>query len=184
MRYLKLATSLLLIAGIAGVAGCANPAAPSHYAAEQPVLDLKQYFNGTVDAWGIVQDRSGTVIKRFKVVMTCNWEGDVGTLDEDFTYSDGTKQRRVWTVRKTGEGRFIGTADDVVGEAVGVASGNALQWKYVLALPVNGKVYHVDFDDWMYLMDQQVMLNRTQMSKFGFGVGSITLSFVKRPAAR
>lgn len=162
------------------LASCATPVVPSRYAAEKPVLDLKQYFNGTLDAWGMFQDRSGTVIKRFTVVMNCRWEGDVGTLDEDFTYSDGTRQRRVWTLRKTGEGRYVGTASDVVGEAVGITSGNALQWKYVLALPVDGKVYHVDFEDWMFLMDDRVMLNRAEMSKFGVGLGAVTLSFKKR----
>jgi len=161
--------------------GCASSIDPSHYAAEKPVLNLQQYFNGTLDAWGIFQDRSGKVVKRFTVVMQCKWNGDIGTLDEDFTYSDGTKQKRVWTLRKTGEGRFIGTAPDVIGEAIGEVSGNALHWNYVLALPVDGTTYHVNFDDWMFLMDDRVMLNRAIMSKFGFTLGTVTLSFTKRP---
>ena len=68
----------------------------------------------------------------------------------------------------------------MVGEATGEASGNALRWRYVLALPVDGKVYNVDFDDWMFLMDDKVMLNRSLMSKWGFRLGEVTLSFVKR----
>jgi hypothetical protein len=127
------------------------------------------------------QDRSGKVIKRFKVVIHCSWQGDIGTLDEDFTYSDGTTQKRIWTLKKMPDGRYIGTADDVVGEASGQVGGNALNWKYVLALPVDGNVYNVNFDDWMYLMDDQVMLNRAVMSKFGFRLGEVTLSFYKRP---
>ncbi len=178
MRYLK---SLLVSLCAFLIAGCASPVAPSHYAGQQPVLDLQQYFNGTLDAWGMFQDRSGTVVKRFTVVMKCHWDGDVGTLDEDFTYSDGTRQQRVWTLRKTGPNRFIGTAPDVVGEAVGETAGNALRWNYVLALPVDGRVYHVNFADWMFLMDQRVMLNRAEMSKFGVSLGAVTLAFVKRP---
>ena len=154
---------------------------PTDYAAEQPTLDLKTYFNGTVDAWGMFQDRSGKVIKRFTVVMHCSWDGDTGTLDEDFTYSDGTTQKRVWTLKKVGENRYIGTAGDVIGEADGKTGGNTLNWKYVLALPVDGKVYHVNFDDWMYQMDENVMLNRAVMSKFGIRLGEVTLSFRKRP---
>ena len=154
---------------------------PTDYAAEQPTLDLKTYFNGTVDAWGMFQDRSGKVIKRFTVVMHCSWDGDTGTLDEDFTYSDGTTQKRVWTLKKVGENRYIGTAGDVIGEADGKVGGNTLNWKYVLALPVDGKVYHVNFDDWMYQMDENVMLNRAVMSKFGIRLGEVTLSFRKRP---
>jgi hypothetical protein len=68
----------------------------------------------------------------------------------------------------------------VVGEAVGVASGNALNWAYTLRLPVDGKVYEVQFDDWMYLMDNRVMLNKAVMSKYGVKLGEVTLSFYKK----
>ena len=153
---------------------------PADYAAEQPALDLKTYFNGTVDAWGIFQDRSGKVVKRFTVVMECTWQGDDGVLDEAFTYSDGTTQRRVWRVRKGPDGRYTGAADDVIGQAQGQARGNALRWRYTLALPVDGRVWHVDFDDWMYLMSDKVLLNRATMSKFGLTLGEVTLSFTKR----
>ena len=176
-------TVAALSAALALLAACSTPVAPEHYAAELPALDVQRYFNGTLDAHGIFQDRSGKVVKRFSVVLRCRWEGDVGTLDEDFSYADGSKQKRVWTLRKTAPGRFTGTAADVVGEAEGVVSGNALRWKYVLALPVDGKVYHVDFEDWMFLVDERVMLNRAAMSKFGFGLGAVTLSFDKRPLA-
>ena len=162
------------------LAACSAPVQPEHYAAQLPALDLQRYFNGTLEAHGMFQDRHGTVQKRFTVVMRCHWEGEVGTLDEDFTYADGSRQKRIWTLRKTGPGRFTGSAPDVVGAAEGIVAGNALRWKYVLALDVDGTVYHVDFEDWMYLIDDRVMLNRAQMSKFGFGLGSVTLSFDKR----
>lgn len=177
MKNLK---TILFALSVVLLAGCAS-VDPSTYANQQPRLDVQQYFNGTLDAWGMFQDRSGEVVKRFRVVMKCQWKGNTGTLDEDFTYSDGTRQKRVWTLRKTGPDRFIGTAADVVGEAVGVVSGNALRWQYVLALPVNGTVYNVSMEDWMFQMDDKVMLNRAEMSKFGVKVGAVTLSFAKRP---
>jgi hypothetical protein len=37
----------------------------------------------------------------------------------------------------------------------------------------------VQFDDWMYLMDDRVMLNKAVMSKFGLRLGEVTLTFVK-----
>ncbi len=129
------------------------------------------------------QDRSGAVIKRFVVVMHCSWNGDTGILDEDFVYADGTRQKRIWTLKKTGPGRFSATAPDVVGTATGTVSGNALRWQYVLALPVDGRIIHVDMDDWMFMIDDKVMLNRTAMSKFGVGLGNVTLSFSKRRPA-
>ncbi len=166
-------------AALTALTGCAGPQV-SDYTAEKPVLDLRQYFNGTLDAWGVFTDRSGKVVKRFTVVMQCSWQGDDGVLDEDFTYSDGTKQRRIWRLKKLADGRYTGRADDVVGEATGQERGNAFNWKYTLALPVDGRVIDVQFDDWMYLMTDKVMLNKAVMSKFGFTLGEVTLSFTKR----
>ena len=168
-----LAAGALLAGGCAGVE-------PASYSAEKPVLDLKTYFNGPIDAWGVFQDRSGKVVRRFTVVMNCSWNGDTGILDEDFTYSDGTREKRVWTIRKLSEGRYSGTAGDVIGEAQGQAAGNALNWRYTLALKVDGRTWHVDFDDWMYLVDDRVMLNRATMSKFGVRLGEVLLSFTRR----
>jgi Protein of unknown function (DUF3833) len=158
--------------------GCASPQ-PSDYAAEKPVLDLKQYFNGDLVAHGIFTDRSGKVARRFVVKMTGTWQGNQGTLDERFTYSDGKTERRVWRLTDEGGGRWSGRADDVVGVAEGKAAGNALNWRYTLKLPVDDKVYEVQFDDWMYLVDDKVMLNKAVMSKFGITLGEVTLSFTK-----
>jgi hypothetical protein len=169
-----------MLAAAALLAGCAAPDV-SEYAREQPVLDMRAYFNGRVEGWGLFTDRSGKVVKRFTVAMDCRWTGDEGVLDEDFTYSDGTKQRRVWRVRKLADGRYVGRADDVVGEATGQASGNTLRWNYTLALPVEGRTWHVQMDDWMHLVDGEVLLNRTAMSKFGIHLGDVTLSFRRRP---
>jgi hypothetical protein len=159
--------------------GCASQKIDA-YGNEKPVLDLQQYFNGVLDAYGVFTDRSGTVVKRFTVVMTCTWTGDEGVLDEDFSYSDGTKQKRVWRLKKLPGGRYTGTAGDVVGVAEGQARGNAFNWTYTLALPVDGTVYNVQFDDWMYLMNDKVMLNKATMTKFGVKLGEVTLSFTKR----
>jgi len=173
---MKLLTAALLSLGLTA---CASNGV-EQYKAEQPVLDLKHYLNGTLDAWGMFQGRSGEVKKRFHVVIDARWQGDTGVLDEHFKWSDGTTSRRVWTLKRQPDGTYRGTADDVVGEAVGELSGNALRWRYVLALPVDGMTYHVDFDDWMFLMDERVMLNRSYMSKWGFNLGEVTLTFVKR----
>lgn len=161
-----------------GLTACASNGV-EQYRMQTPRLDLQQYLNGRLDAWGIFQGRSGEVKKRFHAVIDASWQGDTGTLDEHFSWSDGTTSRRVWTLVRQPDGSFRGTADDVVGTAVGTVAGNALRWQYVLALPVDGKTYHVNFDDWMFLMNDKVMLNRSYMSKWGFNLGEVTLSFVK-----
>ena len=169
---------LALLAGSAVLAGCASPQV-SHYAQQRPKLELDRYFNGRIRAHGIFQKRGGEVVRRFTVVMDCHWEGNQGVLDEAFSYSDGSTQRRVWRLAKLADGRYTGRADDVVGEAKGQESGNAFRWNYTLRLPVDGKEYDVQFDDWMFLVDERVMLNRATMSKFGITLGEVLLSFTK-----
>jgi len=171
----------LVLAGLAGtamLAACSGPKI-TDYAEQKPVLELDKYFNGRVVAHGIFQKRSGEVARRFTVDIDCHWEGNQGVLDEHFTYSDGTTERRVWRLTKHEDGRYTGRADDVVGEAEGQTSGNAFRWNYTLRLPVDGSIYEVQFDDWMFLIDDRVMLNRATMSKFGIRLGEVLLSFNK-----
>ncbi len=162
-----------------GLTGCASPRVED-YAAEKPVLDLRTYFNGIVDAWGIFTDRNGKVVKRFTVLMKCEWRDKQGVLDEDFLYSDGTKEKRIWTLTDHGNGNFTGTAGDVVGTAEGRALGNAFNWRYTLALPVDGTVINVQMDDRMYVMNVHLMLNKARRTKFGIHLGDVTLSFTRR----
>ena len=172
-------TALAAVVVAFALTGCGSQQI-NDYAAEKPVLELRDYFSGTLDAYGVFTDRSGKVVKRFTVVMKGTWTGDEGVLDEDFSYSDGTVQKRIWRLKRLANGKYTGVADDVVGTAQGAQSGNAFNWTYTMALPVDGKVYEVQFDDWMYLINDKVMLNKATMSKFGFRLGEVTLSFTKR----
>jgi hypothetical protein len=166
--------------GLLALAGCGTAPQVSDYANEKPVFDLKKYFNGVVDGWGIFTDRSGKVVKRFLVTINCTWTGDDGVLDEDFVYGDGTKQKRIWRMKKLADGRYEGRADDVVGVGNGQQSGNAFRWGYTLSLPVDGTTYQVQFDDWMYQMDDHVVINKATMSKLGFTLGELVVNFKKR----
>jgi Protein of unknown function (DUF3833) len=172
----------LLISTVSCIALTACSSAPqiNDYAKELPTFDLKTYFNGMVDGWGIFTDRSGKVVKRFTVTMQCTWKGDEGVLDEDFVYSDGTLQKRIWRMQKFADGRYEGRADDVLGIGNGQQMGNAFRWGYTLNLPVDARVVEVQFDDWMYQMDDKVVINKATMSKFGITLGELVVSFKKR----
>ena len=181
LRRLAIASALAAAIGLPlALTGCASPA-PADYASQSPPLDLKQYFNGKLLAHGIVTDRGGAVTQRFTVALTGTWQGDTGTLDEQFTYSDGRKQTRVWTLQRGADGRFTGRAADVLGEAQGQAAGNALNWRYTLLQPVDGRTWELQFDDWMFLVDDKVMINRAVFSKFGIRLGEVLLSFQRLP---
>lgn len=176
MRTLLRYTAAVLVT--LGLLACAGPTVQD-YAAETPALSLRQYFNGPVTAHGVFTDRQGKVVRRFTVKMDCRWEGSQGVLDESFVYSDGSRQRRIWRLTEHADGRVTGQADDVIGQAQGQVAGNAFQWRYTLALPVDGRVWHVDFDDWMFLVDERTLLNKAVMSKWGVRLGEVTLSFTK-----
>ncbi|WP_299879740.1 DUF3833 domain-containing protein [uncultured Cocleimonas sp.] len=150
------------------------------YQQNKPNFSLFDYFQGKTRGWGMFQDRGGNLKRQF-VVDINGYTNDQGqlVLEEDFVWSDGEKSRRVWTISKDGNNQFIGKADDVIGEAKGVSAGNALNWKYDLSLPVDGKTYKVRFDDWMFLQPDGVLLNRAKMSKFGFNLGEVFISFKK-----
>lgn len=150
------------------------------YRDQQPTLDLREYFTGRTDAWGMFQDSSGKVTKRFHVLIEGRMEGTQLVLDEHFTYSDGSTQQRIWRLREISPGQWRGSAGDVLGEAIGEVAGNALRWRYNLLLPVDGSVYQVHFDDWMYLLDAQTLSNRSFMSKLGVELGQVTLFFRKQ----
>ncbi|HQO39105.1 MAG TPA: DUF3833 domain-containing protein [Spirochaetota bacterium] len=173
-RNLLAAVLLILI-----TVGCSSVSIED-YKNEKPTLILEEYLNGTFDAYGLFINRSGRVTRRMHVVMKATWTGDTGILDEDFTWSDGEKQKRIWHLKKISPTEYEGRADDVVGVARGEVSGNAFHWEYTLAVNVDGTIYNFSFDDWMYLMNDQVLINRAEMSKFCFTVGKINIVFIKR----
>lgn len=153
----------------------------AQYKQDNPPLDLKSYFSGPIKAWGLVQDRKGQVTRRFDVVMYGSWEGNVGTLEEQFEYYDGETDKRVWTITQVSADSYEGRADDIIDKAVGNVSGNTMRWAYVMDLPVGDTTYKITFDDWMFLMNDGVLINRSYLKKFGITMAELTLFMQKQP---
>ena len=162
--------------------GCATQNIQA-YQNTTPTLDMHEFFSGQIDGWGMFQGRNGEVKKRFYVDIDATHEGDdVIILNEKFSWADGTKSQRIWRLTEQTDGSWKGVAGDVIGEATGQVVGNTLHWNYLLELPVEDKTYKVTFDDWMYLINEDVMLNRSVMKKFGVELGSVTLSMHRKPS--
>ncbi len=176
---MKLLKMLAVIGVIIMLNGCAGHSLDD-YKDTTPKADIKEYFNGPVKAWGIVQDRSGRVVRRFDVNMVGVWDGDVGTLTEHFTYYDGKKQERIWTIKKLDDGSYEGTASDIIDKAIGKTEGSAVRWNYVMDLPVDDTTYRIRFDDWMWVMHDGVLINRSYLKKFGITVSELTLFMQKQ----
>ena len=152
---------------------------PSDFSGTTPQLRIEEYFAGHTRAWGIFEDRFGNLRRQFVVDIEGKWDGKTLVLDESFLYSDGERDRRVWTIRKIDAHRYEGQAADVIGVAVGEAYGNALNWRYDMDLKVGEGTLRVHFNDWMFLQEPGVLVNRARVSKFGIEIGEVTLFFQK-----
>jgi hypothetical protein len=149
------------------------------YEGTSPALDLKTFFNGKLMAYGILQDRSGKVTRKFTATIDASWSGEVGTLIEHFIFDDGEEQDRTWTLNHLGNNRYTGQAGDVVGTANGQVAGLAFNWKYSLNVPWNDSNIMLNLDDWLYLVEENHLINRTELRKFGLRVAELTLVIEK-----
>lgn len=177
----KLLASAVL--GVVMALGGCSSSPMKHYAGTTPDIAFEEFFSGDIKAWGLVQNRSGKVIRRFDVDMKGTWQGDTGTLEEIFTYYDGETQKRIWHIKKNADGTYEGRADDILGKAAGVVSGSAARWKYSMDLPVGDTTYKITFDDWMFRMNDGVVINRSYLKKFGVTVAELTI-FMQKQAPR
>lgn len=140
-----------------------------------PKLELKTFFQGKIKASGVVESFTGKVLRKFNVDMKASWQGQTLTLDEHFIYDDGELQHRVWIIEDLGNGHYTGKADDIIGIAKGQAKGSALRWQYQMWLLFDDDEYKVTFDDWMFLINEHTIINRTKIKKFGISVAEVTL---------
>ena len=159
--------------------GCANNMKPTDFKGQKPRLIIEDYLSGNVKAWGVLQNRSGKVIRQFSADLNGSWDGQQLILDEKFNWSDGEVQKRQWTIKKIDDHNYEGTAGDVVGIAKGFSYGPAFKFEYVLLVPVKKREIKITFDDWIFKQDEKVAINRATMTKFGFKVAELTVMFVK-----
>tara|TARA_Y100001970_G_scaffold140467_1_gene172915 strand:- start:5511 stop:5978 length:468 start_codon:yes stop_codon:yes gene_type:complete len=152
---------------------------PTDFKDQKPRLVIEEYLSGNVKAWGILQNRSGKVIRQFSADLDGKWDGEQLILDEKFNWSDGEIQNRQWQIKKIDQHNYEGTAGDVVGKAKGFSYGPAFKFEYVLLVPIKGKNIKIKFDDWIFKQDEKVAINRATMTKFGFKVAELTVMFVK-----
>ncbi len=175
-------TKTIILSAALLLTGCASTKIEQYSAAKLDLV-LEDYFVGRTQATGLFEDRFGKIRRQFIVEITGKVEGDTLILDEDFTYNDGEKQRRIWRLKKLGGGRYEGRANDVEGIAIGELRGNAFNFRYAIDLKVgtkkdgSPKTWRVKFNDWMFLQPNGVILNRAYVSRWGFQIGSVTLSF-------
>ena len=152
---------------------------PEDFKDQKPRLIIEDYLSGNVKAWGILQNRSGKVTRQFSADLDGKWDGKQLILDEKFNWSDGEIQTRQWQINKIDDHNYEGTAGDVVGKAKGYSYGPAFKFEYTLLVPVKGRELKIKFDDWIFMQDERVAINRATMTKFGIKVAELTVMFLK-----
>ena len=175
MKIIKISTIGVLLMSLLSCSGDTI----LKYQNNNPKLDIKKYLNGNLEAVGILKNRSGEVTRYFTVKMNAKWNGNVGTLAEEFVFDDGEKQSRTWTFTFADEENFTSSAGDVIGLGKGRQLGNALIMKYVLRIPYKNSTLDLNMEDWIYMVDDKTLINTTTMRKFGFKVGELVVVFKK-----
>lgn len=170
---------ILTLALVLGLAACAGRPSLDDAKLSDRELNLEEFFAGRSVAYGQFQDVLGNVSRRFTVDITGTWDGERLRLVEDFVYEDNSTEQRIWTLTKTGPDTWEGTAPGVIGIATGRESGDTFNWAYTIDLPVPDGTLRVSFDDWMWLLSDDRLLNRAYMSRFGVPIGEVIITFEK-----
>lgn len=145
-----------------------------------PEFDLKDYFTGELEGWGLVKNWKGEVTQRFSVDLSGTWDNNQGRLYELFTYADGRTQERIWNLQKKDNKTSIGTANDVIGMAEGTQAGFAFNWTYQLRIDTQDGPINVTLNDWLYQINNEALVSEAQIKKFGLNVGEVLVFIVKQ----
>jgi len=184
---MKLLTVLLFLVLLVAVAKSMflsfRAQSPSDYTDTGPAFSLKTHLSGEILSEGLIYGPTGKMTNSFVARMVGEWAGDTGTLSEEFTYSNGKQQSRKWFL-KLGEGNsFTATADDIVGEARGTVSGSTIKMEYKIVLPEDAGGHTLSATDWLYLTENGVIMNKSEMRKFGIKVAELIATMRPDPAA-
>lgn len=96
-------------------------------------LRLEDFFKGHTSAKGSFGSITG-YSRKFDVDLHGRGDGRTLVLREDFRYDDGEKDTKTWRFRKTGWNTYIGTREDVVGEAKVILAGDEAYFNYLVDL--------------------------------------------------
>lgn len=154
---------------------------PTDYANTGPQFALQTHLCGPILSEGLIYGPNGKVTSRFVARMHGEWDGNTGTLSEEFTYSTGRKQSRKWFLTLGPGDTFTATADDIVGEAHGVISGATVQMEYRIVLPPEAGGHTLTVTDWLYLTENGVIMNRSELRKFGIKVAELVATMRPDP---
>lgn len=146
--------------------------APKDYA-DGPMFNMREVFNGPIECEGVIYGPTGRVTSRFDADFVASWDGNVGTVKEEFRYDSGSVQHREWTFTLGNGGSFKAEAPDLVGAGSGIQHGSAVQLNYNIKLTEEAGGHVLSTTDWMYMTPNGNVMNRSQFRKFGIKVAEL-----------
>jgi hypothetical protein len=155
---------------------------PADFAGKGPAFDLRRHLSGPIQCEGVIYGPTGRVSARFVADMHGIWDGNRGVLKERFHYDSGRVQDREWTLELGNDGRVRATAPDVVGTGEGQSTGPAVRMLYRIRLDREAGGHVLDVTDWMYLMENGTIINRSQFRKFGIKVAELVATMRRADA--
>lgn len=153
---------------------------PEEYAAQGPQFDLREHLKGPILCEGVIYGPTGRVSSRFVADFDARWDGNVGTMTEEFRYDSGSTQNREWRLTLGNDGSIKAEADDVVGVGNGMQAGPTVQLNYRIRLPEASGGHVLDTTDWMYLMENGSIMNRSQFRLYGIKVAELVATMRKK----
>jgi hypothetical protein len=151
----------------------------SQFKSDSKIFDIRKVLEGNMVAEGMVYGISGRLSSTFTAQFLGNWVNNEGSFIENFQFSTGKNQIRKWNLIIDSNGKIIGTADDIIGKAVGQQYGSAVMLSYKLKLSEDLGGHVIKVIDWMHLLENDTIFNRSEFRKFGFKVGELVATFRK-----
>ena len=153
--------------------------APHHYSNVGRQFDIREALQGPLICEGVIYGPLGRVTSRFVAEMQAEWNGNTGHMTEEFRYDSGETMSREWHLNVAEDGSFEATAPDIIGRGKGKQAGSGVQLFYTLKLPENAGGHALNVTDWMYMMENGSIMNRSQMRKFGIKVAELIATMRK-----
>ena len=152
----------------------------NHYSGQKPTFNIRDTLSGELLCEGIIFGPTGVVNSRFVADMNAIWDGNKGIINERFVYDNGSVQDREWVLTIMDSGKILAEASDLIGTGTGAQSGSTVKLNYNLKLPQDAGGHEIAVVDWMYLLSNGSIMNRSQFYKYGIKVGELVATIRKK----
>jgi hypothetical protein len=160
------------------LSGCSAPLPPEAFADTTPAFDPLTFWTGRTTSWGVIENRNGAPAAIVTTSTVATPDGPDALNMTQHVLTGGQDTTRTWHMRRLGNNHFQATANDMVGVAQGTASGRTFHWTW--ATHPNNPATNLTMEQWMYLADNNTLMNRTIITKLGIRLAEVTEQFIRQ----